>query len=157
MSSFGRRNRRRLGTTAVEVAVVLPVFLTFMFGIVEVSRLQLVTNMLKSSSRTGARYGAMEGISSDEVKSRISAIMASTIDTSTLVVEVKDVSDFDSGEALPLSEEEYNSLSDLDLSTAEPRQLFVVKSSIPYNDVALIPFSVLDGVILTGHSFMRHE
>ena len=64
---------------------------------------------------------------------------------------------FDSGGTLPSTASEFAALPDLSLENAEPRQLFLIRASIPYNDIAFIPFTVLEGVTLSGQAFMRHE
>lgn len=156
-----RRNRRtnvnRRGTTLVELAVVLPVFFTFVFGIVEYGRLQLVSNTLTTACRTAARLGATEDVTTADTKARVEEILASVLDTSDLTILVKNADVFDTSDPHPSSASDYESLSDIELDDAEPRQLFVVRASVAYNDIALLPFSVLNGVQLSSQALMRHE
>lgn len=152
-----RRSGKRWGTTAVELAVILPVFFTFVFGIIEYGRLQLVNNLLKASCRSAARLGATEGVSTAEAQARVEEILGTTMNPSYVTVLVKDASVFDDGGTLPSTPSDYEGLPDLDLDAATPRQLFMIRASVPYNDIAFIPFSVLDGVTLTGQAIMRHE
>ncbi len=59
MTAFSKSRRlrdRRGGTTVLEVAVVLPVFFTFVFGLIEYGRVQMVANVVKNACRQGARY-----------------------------------------------------------------------------------------------------
>jgi Flp pilus assembly protein TadG len=59
---FLRRNRhassgrRRRGATAVEAALVLPVFLLFLFGILEYGRYLMFLQILTNAAREGAHY-----------------------------------------------------------------------------------------------------
>lgn len=156
-----RRTRRapsnRRGTTLVELAVVLPVFFTFVFGIIEFGRLQLVSNMLTTACRNGARLGSAENATTAMAKARVQEIMSATLDTNDLTVLVKDAGVFDTAGPYPDSAAAYASLADVELGDLEPRQFFLVRATVAYNDIALIPFSILDGVQLSGQALMRHE
>jgi Flp pilus assembly protein TadG len=147
----------RRGVTMVEFAMVLPVFFTFVFGIVEFGRLQLVSNMLTTACRNGARLGSTEDVTTAETTARVEEVLSAVLDTADLSVIVKDAGVFDTSGPYPNSAAGFNSLSDIELNDAEPRQCFLVRASVAYNDVALIPFSVLDGVQLSGQALMRHE
>ncbi len=160
MTTFTSRNARRTkrsGTTIVEVAFVLPVFLAFVFGLVEYGRLQMVHNMLRTACRVAARQGATEGIDTATVRARVHQIMAAAIDTNKLTVVVKSATVYDDGDTLPTSDSDFAALPDIELAEAEHRQLFLVRASVAYNDIALAPFSILAGVKFHGQSFMRHE
>ena len=50
-----RRHRRRGGQGLVEFALVLPVFLLILFGIIDAGRLIVTYNALANSARSGAR------------------------------------------------------------------------------------------------------
>jgi hypothetical protein len=52
-----RRDRSRRGTTAVETALVLPAFLLFMLGLIELAHAQMVKNILRTACRLAARIG----------------------------------------------------------------------------------------------------
>lgn len=147
----------REGTTLVEVAVVLPVFLVFLFGLWAYGHAQMVSNMLKGATRTAARMGATEGVSTAQVQERIRQVMASAIDTSNLTIQVKDASAYDNGGAFPTSSSSMAGLPDLELASADSRKLFLVRATVSYNDVAILPSSWFDNVQLSGQSFMRHE
>ena len=157
LKSRAARRWKRCGTTAVEVALTLPVFFIFVFGTFEYGRVQLVSNLLQTACRTGARYGATEGVSSSEALARVSQILAAAIDTSALSSVAKDAAVFDTPGPYPDNPSEFAALPDLELSVAEPRQLFLVRATVDYNDVAIIPMPALDGLTLTGQAFMRHE
>ena len=150
---FGRRD----GTTVLEVAIILPVFLTFLFGLIEVGRVQMVANILKNACRQGARYGATEGVSSTEAVARVRQILGSAMDANAAEIIAKDASVFDTGDTLPESPEDYLSLPDIELDDAEPRQLYVIRATIHYEDIALVPLPYFADMQLTGLAFMRHE
>src|SRR5688572_28006849 len=92
---------RRDGTTVVEVAVVLPVFLIFLFGLWAYGHAQMVSNMLKGAARGAARMGATEGVTTAQVKARVTEVMGAAVDASKITVQVKDASAYDNGGAFP--------------------------------------------------------
>jgi Flp pilus assembly protein TadG len=151
------RQRKRAGTTAVEVAVTLPVFFTFVFGIVEFSRVQLISNLLQTACRAGARYGATEGVTTPEALLRVDQVLSAAMDTGDLSLSAKDAGVFDTPGPYPSNPSEYSMLPDVTLDTAEPRQLFLIRASVDYNDIAIVPLTILNGLTLTGQAIMRHE
>ncbi|MGD2057902.1 MAG: pilus assembly protein [Anaerolineales bacterium] len=54
--------RREHGQGLVEFALVLPVFLMLIMGIVEFGRLMFIYNSVATASREAARYGASVGV-----------------------------------------------------------------------------------------------
>jgi len=149
--------RDRKGTTLVETAVVIPVFFFLVFAILEFGHAQMVNNILNSACRNGARVGSVEGTSTGQVLGKMNTIFARVIPTASVSVVVKDASVYDSGSPPPTSKTELLALPDTELSDTEPRQMFLIHASVPYNDIALVSMSFMDGVVLTGQSFMRHE
>lgn len=159
----GRTRRRirpqlpRSGAATTELAVVLPVFLIFMFGLWAYGHAQMVSNMLKGATRMAARYGATEGVTSAQAEARIRQVMGSAIDPSVVTIQVKDASGYDGGTAFPTDGSAMAGLPDLELASAESRQLFMIRATVNYNAVAVIPTSWFDNVQLSAQSFMRHE
>lgn len=153
---------QRKGTTVVETALVLPVFLLFILGLIELGHAQMVKNVLRSACRSAARMGTTDGHSTADVRNRALEILSSVVDADEVEIYVKDASPFDAGGAPPESGAELEALSDIDLSNAEPRQLFLVRAKIHYNDIAIVPNipylgGFLDEVVLEGQAIMRHE
>ena len=148
--------RDRHGTTVVETAVVLPVFLFVVFAIMEYGHAQMVNNMLNSACRNGARVGSMEGTTTSQVLMRVDATMGAVISPGAVEVTVKDASIYDSGSP-PTSGAGLDALPNLELADTEPRQMFLVRARLPYNEFAMIPMPFMEGVVLTGNFFMRHE
>jgi hypothetical protein len=70
MNKNGNRqmNRKEVGQGLVEFALVLPVFLMLIMGIVEFGRLMFIYNSVATASREAARYGASVGINSAGVE-----------------------------------------------------------------------------------------
>ena len=57
-----RREPRRRGASAVEMAVIAPVFLTLVLGIIESSRLGMVSQLLTTAVREGCRVAVINGM-----------------------------------------------------------------------------------------------
>jgi Flp pilus assembly protein TadG len=62
---------RRRGAATVEFAVVCPLFLMLLAGIVEIGQATRVNHMLSTVSRRGARSASMSGASSSVIASRV--------------------------------------------------------------------------------------
>ena len=153
----GNQQRDRQGTTLVETAFVLPVFMLFVLSLVEFGHALMVNNVLRSATRAGARLGATEGRSTADVTAYVKQILGGAIDANNANVMVKNAEVYDSGSSLPEDGEDLEALPGLELNDAEPRQLFMVRAKIAYNDIALVPMPFMQTVVLEGQSFMRHE
>jgi hypothetical protein len=157
-----RLHRARRGTTVVETALVLPIFLVFVLGLIELGHAQMVKNVLRSACRAAARMGTTDGRTTADVRNRALEILESAVDADDVEIFVKDGSSFDEGGAPPESGAELEAMPDIELADAEPRQLFLVRAKIHYNDIAIVPHipfigDFLDDVVLEGQAFMRHE
>jgi len=69
--------RRQEGAVIVEFAAVLLVFLMFVFGLVDFSRLLYTWQVANEATREGARYAVVcaDPTSSDRIKSRMQALL----------------------------------------------------------------------------------
>ncbi len=148
------RNRR--GTSIVETAVVLPVFLLFLLAIFEFSHAQLINNLLASGCRNAARLGSVDGTTTADVTAHIEQVLGSAVPPDALTTFVKDASSVDTG-ANPDTAAAVEALPNIELSEAESRQLFVVRASVPYNSIAIVPNPFLNSVTLDAQAFIRHE
>jgi Flp pilus assembly protein TadG len=66
------RSKRRRAVAAVELAIVTPVLLTMLFGIVEFGWIFTVRQALVTASREGARTASLPGATEEDVQARIS-------------------------------------------------------------------------------------
>jgi hypothetical protein len=158
---FPRRSSTRRGTTVVETALVLPVFLLFVLGIVELGHALMVTHVLNSACRQAARMGSTEGNTTAEVKTKALAILGTAVKANKISLFVKDASSFDSGSP-STSGTSLESMPNIELSTAKPRQLFLVRAKVNYKDIAIVPNipylgHYLDHLVIQGQAFTRHE
>lgn len=153
-----KARRRRKGGAAVELAVVLPFFLLFVFGLVEYGRARMINNLLKASTRMAARTGANENVTSDEAEAVLRNMMRSSLNTDRINVAIKDASVYDDPNGdYPVTAAEYNNLPDVELANTPSRQLFLVRATVSYSDVSLLPLPFWEGIVLEGQAVMRHE
>lgn len=57
----------RRGAAVVEFAIVAPIFVLFVFGMIEYGRMVMVQQVLTNATREGARQAVLEGATSDDV------------------------------------------------------------------------------------------
>lgn len=151
------RKRRRKGATAVEVAFVMPVFIVFVFILIEYGHMLWINNMLSAASRNAARLGTTEGATNAQVEQYVRNFMRGTCDTDDLQITIRDASIFDSDEEMPQSQSDFEDLPNITLDTAGTRQLFVVRVDLNFGNAAFLPFPGVDRINLFGQSIMRHE
>lgn len=78
--------RKRKGAAMVEMAIVLPVFITLVLGLIEASRLGQVTQILTTAAREGCRVAVIDGNTNTDVTNRVNQLLsASNISGVTLV------------------------------------------------------------------------
>ncbi len=66
------------GAAAVELAVVLPLLLTLVFGIIEFGWVFMVRETLTNSSREGCRVAVLQGSTEQDIQERVDASMGPT-------------------------------------------------------------------------------
>ena len=66
------------GAAVVELAVVLPLLLTLVFGIIEFGWVFMVRETLTNSSREGCRVAVLQGSSLQDITDQVNASMGTT-------------------------------------------------------------------------------
>ena len=150
------RAARRRGTSAVEVAVMMPVFIMLLAGMMEFGHALFVSHMLKAAAKSGARYGAAGGVTTAQVQAKVKQIVGSSINANKCTVLVKDAGVFDTAAVAP-STINYSMLPAVELSTIEQGHLYIVQVTVPYSQVALLTPKWIIGRTVTGQSVLRHE
>jgi len=148
--------RRRRGSSAVEVALTLPIFIMFLAALMEFGHVFFVSHMLKAAAKSGARYGSAGGVTTAQVQSRVQQIVKSAIKVNAATVLIRDASVFDTATVNP-STINYNTLPTVELSSIEQGHLYIVQVTVPYNQVALLPPFWVKNRTVTGQSVLRHE
>ncbi|MCA9042480.1 MAG: pilus assembly protein [Planctomycetaceae bacterium] len=146
----------RRGAALVETAVVLPVFLLFIFAMWEFTHAYMVVNTLNAAATKAARYGVANDITTQQVSDMATNIVNKAFAASSANIMVKDASVFDENNVDPDSIS-YGDLPDIELSTADAQQLFVVHIEVPYDDIAIMPPFWAKNLTLKGQAVMRHE
>jgi Flp pilus assembly protein TadG len=140
-----RRARRqssawRKGVAAVEMAVVLPVFITVILGLIEVGRGVMVAQLMANAAREAARAAVIDGSTNTQVSDVAKNFLASAANVSASDVSVT-ITTQGGGQ----------------VSAAQPRDLITIDVSLPFSKVSWLPPKYLAGKNLQARAAMRHE
>lgn len=139
-------NRRR-GAAAVELAIVLPLFMMIVMGIVEFGRAMMVGQLVTNAARHGSRLSIVDGATNTSVETAVKDFVSNSVGVgvSDITVEIK----VDPGTGNP----DPNDV----LAVAKSKDVCLVTVKVPYNRVAYIAGNFLAGAELKGECVMRHE
>jgi Flp pilus assembly protein TadG len=125
---------RRRGIAATEFAIVAPIFLLLVIGIMEIGRGMMVQQVLVNASRVGARQAITLGATTAEVQAAV-ADYAASVAVPGVAVSVTP-----------------------DPAAAKEGDVITVTTTIDYNDVSWLASPwFLNGTTLTASSLMRKE
>jgi len=96
----------RRGAAAVELAVVAPLFLLLLAGIIEFGQAFRIQHVISNASRRGARAGIVDGATSIRVIQNVKAQCTQTLGVNETDVTVVVAVDGDSSGNLSLAEEQ---------------------------------------------------
>lgn len=151
-----RKHRDRDGATMVETAFVLPVFFLLLIGLIEFARAFMVIQMVNAAAREGAALGMLDGTTSGETEDIIRDFLKTGGIEDGVQIEILDGTPYDErkvGDPTP----DPGSLTDLELIDAAPRQLAIVRISVPFKDVSWVTPFWLGDVTIQAQVAMRHE
>lgn len=129
-----RHSKTRAGAAAVEFALVVPIFLLFIFGIIEFGRAFMVQQILVNASREGARQAVLEGATSAGV--------------------ISTVSDYLQGASIGTPQD--NITVSPDPISVRSREQITVSVSVPFSEVSWMPPFIYNGN-LQASTTMRSE
>ena len=135
--AFGKRKSSpsRCGAAVVEFAIVAPLMMLLTLGLMEVSRIVMVKQLLVNASREGARLAILPQTTSEEVRSQV-------------------ISDLEDASVSGVSV----SISPQFLSTAAAGTPVTISASVDAASVSWIPHPVYSfNTTLTGQTTMRKE
>jgi Flp pilus assembly protein TadG len=66
---------KRRGAAAVEFAIVLPVFVILVFGMIEYGRMVMVQQVITNASREGARTAVLDGATTTSVQAAVTSYL----------------------------------------------------------------------------------
>ena len=99
-----RIEKRRRGTSAVEFALVLPVFLSFLLGVLEFARMGMASQVLTNAAREGCRLAALPGKTATDAQNRVNSVLsASGFPNATISLTPADPSTATGGTAIKLT------------------------------------------------------
>ncbi len=131
----------------VEMAVVLPIFIAVVFGIVEFGQAFMVLQLVNNAAREGGRIAIVNGSSNTEATQAVLDTLAESAKIDPTDVTVTITVTPESGNPDPGNE----------VANANKRDLCTVAVSVPFSAVALVSGEFLMSVPLKGQSSMRHE
>jgi Flp pilus assembly pilin Flp len=130
---FCRKDRR--GAAAVEFALVAPIFLLMVLGMVEVGRAIMVQQIITNASREGARQAVLDGSTGTNVENYVNTYL--------------------NGVSLPDATVTFPQGQPQDADYGEPVEVHV---SIPFGQVSWLPSPMyLSGKTLNASTVMRRE
>jgi Flp pilus assembly protein TadG len=133
-----RKPYRSKGASAVEMAVVAPVFVALMMGQLESSRFGMVSQLLTTAAREGCRVAVVPGHTETDVQTRINAVLSG--------------SGISVGTVTPTAPSPYT------WDTAPQGTAISVSLSVPYSQVSWLgtPF-FLNGATVSASATMSSE
>ncbi|HEY3967645.1 MAG TPA: TadE/TadG family type IV pilus assembly protein, partial [Planctomycetaceae bacterium] len=76
------------GVAAVEMALVLPVFVLTVLGVIEIGRAMMLTQVLENAARTGVRSAILGSTTNSQVTTTVQSFVNSTTNVPTSNVTV---------------------------------------------------------------------
>ncbi len=133
LGSKPRTDRR--GAAVVEFAVVAPIFLLLVLGMIEFGRVLMVQQMLINASREGARVAVLDGATTGDVESTVDDYLdGSSISAANVTVTPDPPSNAGFGDPV------------------------TVRVTLPFDQVSWLPSPMyLSGYMITAESVMRRE
>jgi hypothetical protein len=96
--------RKRRGAAAVEFAVVAPVFLLLVFGMIEYGRMVMVQQVITNASREGARVAVLDGSTAQEVQDTVTQYLNSgSIQGAVITIDPANPTDAGFGDPVTVS------------------------------------------------------
>lgn len=139
--------RTRRGASVVEMAIVLPVFMMVVMGIIEFGRGMMVGQLVTNAARYGARLAAVDGSSNASVQQDIEDFLVEAVGIAPADATITITVTAAPGNPDPLN----------DLTKAQPKDLVKVSVKVPYDKVGYVGGKWLNGTQLSGQCTMRHE
>lgn len=140
-------SRARRGAAMVEMALVLPIFMMVVFGIIEFGRAMWVGNMVTNTAREANRTAILDGSTNSEVIAAAKDFLGNALSVNSADVNV----------AITITPATGNPNPGNEVANANARDLVNIEVSVPFAKVSLLPASYLAGKQLVGRSSMRHE
>jgi Flp pilus assembly protein TadG len=133
-----RIDRKRRGSSAVEMAFIAPVFLSLIMGTIESSRLGMVAQLLTTAAREGCRVAVVDGMTQTDVQNRVNAVLSG--------------SGVSVGTVTPTCTGSYS------WNSSPSGTPITVSLSVPYSQVSWLPTSFFfQGAVISSSATMSSE
>ncbi len=137
-ASSVRRYTARAGAATIEFAIVGPVFLFILLGLVEVGRALMVQSLLINAARDGARVGVLEGKGNTDITNAVNTGLSGLgISGDSVQVQVNGVT--------------------ADASTASANDEITVTVSVPVSSITWLPVPRFLSGTIYGQYTLRRE
>lgn len=140
-------SRKRRGAALVEMAVVLPVFMMVILGIVEFGRAMMVSQLVTSAAREGARIGVVDGNANSDIESYVENFLSEAAGVSSEYITT----------TVTITPGPGSTTSGNEVGNAQARDMVKVEVAVPFDRVSYIPGDYLTGKNLRSSATMRHE
>jgi Flp pilus assembly protein TadG len=134
---------QRRGAAMVEMALVLPVFVALMLGVIEFGRAIMVGQLVTNAAREGCRQAILDGSTNTAVSDFVKQFLADTANVAKGDVAV----------TVAVG----NPAAGGQLVNAQSRDLVTISVSLPFSKVSFLPPTFLKTTNLSAQSAMRHE
>jgi Flp pilus assembly protein TadG len=132
-------NVKRAAAHTVEFALVFPVFVIFIFGLVEIGRGMMASTLITNAARTGCRTGTLPGMSDSDVTTAVDNLLQNQgIAGYTTTVTL-------------------NGSTKTDVSAGQTGDTVMVTVSVPASSISWIPGAGYLVGNLSGNFSMPHE
>jgi Flp pilus assembly protein TadG len=142
MYSNFRSQKKRRGASAVEMAMVLPIFLLVIFGMVEFGRAFMAEHLIANGARMGARRSVVEGSTNAECEQIVKDFCADSLGISSDKVTVS------------IEDDEKTAV---DLASATTGDMCTISVSVAFDQISFLPGSFLGGAQISGSCTMERE
>ncbi len=137
----------RSGAALVEMALVLPVFLMTIFGIIEFGRGMMVGQMVTNAAREGARLGVISGSTNADVETKIK----------TFILESTGIANDDVNVTITITPDPNNTNPGNVLASSDTGDMIKVEVAVAAEKATLLQPDFLAGKSIVGRAAMRHE
>jgi Flp pilus assembly protein TadG len=124
------------------MALVLPVFVLAILGVIEIGRAMMLTQVLENAARNGVRSAILGNTTNAQVTTTVQSLVQNTsnVPTSNVTVTIG-----------------VNGSNGASLSTANPGDTISVSVQVPFAAASWVPPNYLKGKTLTALCTMPHE
>jgi Flp pilus assembly protein TadG len=135
------KGNRRVGTAAVEFALVAPIMFLFFLGIFELGRTFMVMELMTEAARVGCRKGIIEGTSSQQIQDAVTTFLNNSgINSQQVSISIND-----------------SSANTIEAKDTPAYTEITVVVSVPVSKISWVPNPFFTSGILSGQFTMRRE